>query len=127
MKFTAAILTEHNKELDIQELSINNKLSYGQVLIKMISTGICGKQIEEIKGKMGDDKYIPHLLGHEGSGTVISVGPKVKKIKNLNIVLNAVGNSVSYGYKYGYQYGYKYGYKYAYNYGYGYGYSADKE
>ena len=87
MKFTAAILTEHNKELDIEELSINNKLSYGQVLIKMISTGICGKQIEEIKGKMGDDKYIPHLLGHEGYGIVVDFGPGVKKVKKDDYVI----------------------------------------
>lgn len=50
----------------------------------------------------------------------------LKRLKNINIVLNGVGSSQSYGYKYGYQYGYQYGYKYSYNYGYGYGYTEDK-
>ncbi len=50
----------------------------------------------------------------------------LKKLSNINLILNSVGNSRKYGYQYGYQYGYKYGYKYGYNYGYGYGYSEDK-
>jgi len=47
----------------------------------MAYSGICGKQIEEITGKRGDDPYIPHLLGHEGSGTVVEIGPGVRKVK----------------------------------------------
>ena len=49
----------------------------------------------------------------------------LKKLPNINLVLNSVGSSKSYGYKYGYQYGYQYGYRYGYNYGYGYGYSSE--
>jgi len=34
----------------------------------------------EVRGKRGEDPYLPHLLGHEGSGTVVEVGAKVSKV-----------------------------------------------
>ena len=34
----------------------------------------------EIEGKRGKDRYIPHLLGHEGSGIVKKVGQGVTKV-----------------------------------------------
>ena len=51
------------------------------VLVKVIYSGICGSQLKEIDGKRGHDKYIPHLLGHEGYGKILSIGSKVKKVK----------------------------------------------
>ena len=56
-------------------------MDVGQVLVKVAYSGICGKQIEEISGKRGEDPYLPHLLGHEGAGVVKDVGPGVKKVK----------------------------------------------
>jgi len=53
----------------------------------MAYSGICGKQIEEINGKRGHDPYIPHLLGHEGAGTVADVGPGVRKVKSGDAVV----------------------------------------
>jgi S-(hydroxymethyl)glutathione dehydrogenase/alcohol dehydrogenase len=44
-------------------------------------SGICGAQINEIEGAKGPDKFLPHLLGHEGSATVLDVGPGVKTVK----------------------------------------------
>lgn len=57
------------------------QLSFGQVMVKVHSSGICGAQINEIEGVKGPDKFLPHLLGHEGSGTVRDVGPGVKTVK----------------------------------------------
>ena len=56
-------------------------LGVGQVLVKVAYSGICGKQLEEISGKRGEDPYLPHLLGHEGAGEVVSIGPGVRKVK----------------------------------------------
>ena len=56
-------------------------LKKGQVLVKINFAGICRSQIMEIEGKRGKDKWLPHMLGHEGSGEVVNVGPKVKKVK----------------------------------------------
>lgn len=76
----AAILTGQNQPLEVDEVNIPT-LDAGQVLVKVEYSGICGKQLEEINGKRGDDAYIPHLLGHEGAGTVAEIGPGVRKVK----------------------------------------------
>jgi S-(hydroxymethyl)glutathione dehydrogenase/alcohol dehydrogenase len=34
----------------------------------------------ETRGKRGVDKYLPHLLGHEGTGRVVSIGEDVTKV-----------------------------------------------
>ena len=76
----AAILVAQNKPLEVAEIQAPD-LDIGQVLVEVAYSGICGKQIEEISGKRGDDPYIPHLLGHEGAGTVVEIGPGVRKVK----------------------------------------------
>lgn len=82
MKFKAAILIECNKPLLIDEIELKNKLDTGQVLIKLNFSGICGKQVEEFEGKMGVDKFLPHLLGHEGFGEVVDKHSSVTKVKS---------------------------------------------
>src|SRR6059058_31625 len=76
----AAVLVGQNAPLDIYEVELP-KLDIGQVLVKVDHSGICGKQIDEITGRQGEDRFIPHLLGHEGGGEVLEVGPGVKKVK----------------------------------------------
>lgn len=80
-KTKAAILTELNKPLVIDEVELPDKLACGQVLVKVNYSGICGSQLGEIAGVKGEDKYLPHLLGHEGSGVVIETGDGVKHVK----------------------------------------------
>ncbi len=80
-KFKAAILVEQRKPLEIAEISMPDKLDFGQVLVKIHYSGICGAQINEIEGAKGPDRFLPHLLGHEGSATVLEVGPGVKTVK----------------------------------------------
>src|SRR5436309_12462912 len=76
----AAILTELDAPLVVADLELPDSLSFGQVHIKVHYSGICGAQINEIEGAKGPDKFLPHLLGHEGSGTVIAIGPGVKRV-----------------------------------------------
>lgn len=77
----AAILVELNAPLEVADIELPDRLQFGQVLVKVLYSGICGSQINEIEGAKGPDKYLPHLLGHEGSGTVLDVGPGVKTVK----------------------------------------------
>ena len=77
----AAILLEQNQPLVVDEVELPSKLDFGQVLVEVHFSGICGSQIGEIKGVKGPDSYLPHLLGHEGSGIVIETGPKVSQVK----------------------------------------------
>ena len=54
-------------------------LKFGQVLVKIKYSGICGSQINEIDAVKGKDIYLPHLLGHEGSRIVEKIGLMVSK------------------------------------------------
>ncbi len=87
MKIKAAILQEQNKPLIIDEIVLNNKLNTGQVLVKVHTSGICGSQIGEITGAKGYDKFLPHLMGHEGCATVLDIGPGVKNVKEGDLVV----------------------------------------
>lgn len=51
------------------------------MLVQVRCSTICGKQMGEILGHCGEDKYLPHLLGHEGCGKVLKFGPGVTKVK----------------------------------------------
>jgi S-(hydroxymethyl)glutathione dehydrogenase/alcohol dehydrogenase len=51
------------------------------VLVKIHCSGICGAQLGEISGVKGPDKFLPHLLGHEGGGVVLEIGPGVTHVK----------------------------------------------
>ena len=77
----AAILTETHKPLVIDEITLPTRLDAGQVLVKVLYSGICGSQIGEIDGVKGPDNYLPHLLGHEGCAEVLSTGPGVRYVK----------------------------------------------
>lgn len=78
MKTKAAVLVEINKPIVIEELSVLD-LKPGQVLVKIAYSGVCRSQLNEIQGLKGQDNYLPHTLGHEGSGIVEAIGPGVSK------------------------------------------------
>lgn len=80
MKTLAAILVEQNKPLEIKELEIP-PLKRGQVLVQMAYSGLCHSQLNEWKGTKGLDPYLPHTMGHEGSGIVLEIGEGVSKVK----------------------------------------------
>lgn len=86
MKTRAAILFETGKPLKIEEIEIPD-LRRGQVLVRILVSGICRTQLNEINGIKGNDKFLPHLLGHEGSGIVEKVGIGVTKIKKGDYVV----------------------------------------
>ena len=77
----AAILVEQRQPLAIDEIEVPSSLGAGQVLVKLSFSGICGSQLGEIDGTKGGDPYVPHLLGHEGSGHVVEIGPGVRHVQ----------------------------------------------
>lgn len=80
VKSKAAILVEQRRPLVIEDVEIP-ALKLGQVLVRMIASGICGSQVGEIEGVKGPDRHLPHLLGHEGCGEVLDVGEGVRTAK----------------------------------------------
>ena len=84
-----AILVEQRKPLVIDDVQLPTSLAVGQVLVKVHFSGICGSQLGEIDGAKGEDKFLPHLLGHEASGTVMEAGPGVRYAKaGDNVVMH---------------------------------------
>lgn len=82
MKFKAAILHKSKQDLIVDDIIFENKLSRGQILVKLEFSGICGSQLNEINAVKGKDKFLPHLLGHEGVGVIVDMNTTRK---NINI------------------------------------------
>ena len=86
MKMNALVLEEFGRPLVLADLIIP-RLTHGQVLVKILYSGICRSQLMEIAGERGTDPWLPHLLGHEASGTVVEVGPGVTKVSPGDAVI----------------------------------------
>lgn len=80
MDTLAAILVETNQPLALERIEIP-PLKAGQVLVQIHYSGVCHTQLLEARGHRGKDEFLPHCLGHEGSGIVVAVGAGVEKVK----------------------------------------------
>jgi S-(hydroxymethyl)glutathione dehydrogenase/alcohol dehydrogenase len=76
----AAILERLGAPLVVDDIGLP-ALGVGQVLVRVYAAGICGAQLNEIAGNKGPDRYLPHLLGHEGGGIVEEIGVGVTRVK----------------------------------------------
>lgn len=83
----AAVLLNKSKKLKIISNIELPSLERGQILVQLAYSGVCHSQLMETRGYRGKDKYTPHLLGHEGSGKVVAIGPEVTKVKAGNFVI----------------------------------------
>ena len=76
----AAILVDQREPLVVAEVCEPDTLQFGQVRVQLCYSGVCGAQINEIDGAKGPDRWLPHLLGHEGSGVVLETGDGVTTV-----------------------------------------------
>lgn len=76
----AAVLFETGKPLRCVTLQLPD-LKPGQIIVDVAYSGVCHSQLNEVKGLRGPDPFLPHTLGHEGSGTVVEIGDGVTKVK----------------------------------------------
>ena len=86
MKTTAALLIELARPLELVDLEIP-ALKPGQVLIEVAFSGVCHTQVLEARGHRGPDRFLPHCLGHEGSGIVAETGSAAAKVKEGDRVI----------------------------------------
>ena len=86
MKTTAALLVATGKPLELADIEIP-KLNPGQVLVEIAYSGACGTQVMEWRGDKGEDKWVPHCIGHEGVGRVLETGSAVTKVKADDVVV----------------------------------------
>jgi S-(hydroxymethyl)glutathione dehydrogenase/alcohol dehydrogenase len=76
----AAVLFQCGTPLEILEDIELPPPGPGQVSVALSHAGVCHSQLMEVSGGRGPDPYLPHLLGHEGAATVVSVGDGVTKV-----------------------------------------------
>src|ERR1700744_5315540 len=98
MKTEAALLVQTGKPLVLAHIE-TPPLKPGQVLVEIAFSGACGTQVMEWRGDKGEDRWLPHCLGHEGTGTVIEAGRAVTKVKpGDKAVLSGIkGNGIEAG------------------------------
>ncbi len=71
MDTLAALLTKLSRPLRLCTISLP-ALRQGQVLVDVAYSDVCHSQLLEVRGKRGPERFLPHTLGHEGSGIVRS-------------------------------------------------------
>ena len=79
MRTRAAVALEAGKPLEVMEVNLEGPKA-GEVLVEIKATGIC--HTDEFT-RSGDDPegIFPAILGHEGAGVVVEVGPGVTSVK----------------------------------------------
>ena len=79
MKARAAVAWEPKKPLAIEEIEVEGPRE-GEVLLKVIATGVCHTDAFTLSGADPEGAF-PCVLGHEGGCEVVECGPGVKDLK----------------------------------------------
>ncbi len=77
----AYVLRETGVIPSLEDIQVSDDLKPGQVLVRVLYSGLCATQIEEMFVSSRNSKYMPHLFGHEGVGIVEAIGPGVETKK----------------------------------------------
>ena len=80
-KTEGVVLVDVGKPLRLMSLTLP-ELKPGQVLVEVAYSGVCHTQLMEVRGLRGLDRFLPHTLGHEGSGIVVETGPGVERLNS---------------------------------------------
>jgi len=79
MKTQAAVAFEAGKPLEICEVELQGPKE-GEVLVELKATGVCHTDAFTLSGEDPEGVF-PSILGHEGAGIVVDVGPNVSSVK----------------------------------------------
>ncbi len=79
MKTRAAVAFQAGKPLEIVEVDLEGPRP-GEVLVEIKATGVCHTDAFTLSGDDPEGAF-PAILGHEGAGVVVEVGPGVKSVK----------------------------------------------
>ena len=85
MDVRAAVATEAGKPLSIETVQLEGPRE-GEVLVEIKATGICHTDEFTLSGA-DPEGIFPAILGHEGAGVVVDVGPGVKSLKKGDHVI----------------------------------------
>jgi propanol-preferring alcohol dehydrogenase len=76
----AALVREFGKPLTIEEVAVPTP-GPGEVLVKIVSTGVCHTDLHAADGDWPVKPSLPFIPGHEGAGFVAALGTGVKGLK----------------------------------------------
>ncbi|WP_288948046.1 S-(hydroxymethyl)glutathione dehydrogenase/class III alcohol dehydrogenase [uncultured Paracoccus sp.] len=79
MRTRAAVALEAGKPLEVMEVNLEGPKA-GEVMIEIKATGICHTDEFTLSGA-DPEGIFPSILGHEGAGVVVEVGPGVTSVK----------------------------------------------
>jgi S-(hydroxymethyl)glutathione dehydrogenase / alcohol dehydrogenase len=85
MKTRAAVAFEKGKPLEVVEVDLEGPKA-GEVLVEIKATGVCHTDEFTISGADPEGLF-PAIMGHEGAGIVVDVGPGVKSLKKGDHVI----------------------------------------
>src|SRR5918994_3295176 len=85
MKTRAAVAVGAGKPLEIMEVDLEGPRD-GEVLVEIKATGICHTDEFTLSGA-DPEGIFPAILGHEGAGVVVDVGPGVTSVKKGDHVI----------------------------------------
>lgn len=86
IKATAAVAYEPNKALSVEEVVLDAP-GEGEVVVEVKAAGLCHTDLGVLEGHSPIFDKFPVVLGHEGAGVVVDVGPGVKDLKPGDHVL----------------------------------------
>ncbi|MFC5928761.1 alcohol dehydrogenase AdhP [Cryobacterium melibiosiphilum] len=84
----AAVVTEFGTDLSVEEITVPQPAT-GQILVKLISSGVCHTDLHAAEGDWPVKPTLPLVPGHEGVGTVVALGNGVTNHHVGDIVGNA--------------------------------------
>jgi len=87
-KIKAAVVYEYRAPLKVEEVELDDEPKAGEVLVKVLASGLCHSDIHPWKGDM--PIKLPCVLGHEGAGIVEAVGEGVTMVKPGDHVVMSV-------------------------------------
>ena len=79
MKTKAAVAWQAGQPLTIETVDLEGP-RFGEVLVEIKATGICHTDAYTLDG-LDSEGIFPSILGHEGAGVVVEVGPGVTSVK----------------------------------------------
>lgn len=85
MKTKAAVAFAAGKPLEICEVDLEGPKA-GEVLVELKATGVCHTDAFTLSGDDPEGEF-PAILGHEGAGVVVDVGPGVRSLKKGDTVI----------------------------------------
>src|SRR2546423_14735626 len=85
MDVRAAVAVAAGKPLEISTIQLEGRRE-GEVLVEIKATGICHTDEFTISGADPEGLF-PAIMGHEGAGIVVDVGPGVKSLKKGDHVI----------------------------------------